>query len=299
VNQDATKFGARNVELSGSGPCFPGWNTRAKGRRELLPVHLASLPPIMCNIGHSRDIGAPTMRQTVVCAPRHAAAACAEPLCAPDEFRVPIYGSAQNRGYQMMEQIREVSPSPRARMTGALYLLYFLTAILGLLLVSRGFAVSSNVTNVMSTVCYFVVTLLFYGLFKPVSGRLSLLAALFSLGGCIVMSLGLFHFDSPVSPLLFFGPFCLLIGYLIFRSSFLPRILGVAMAFAGLGWLAFLLPAVPNYLSTAIKVIGFLAELSLCLWLLVMGVNVQRWKQQASPAKTSIPTGEPLSATKG
>ena len=199
----------------------------------------------------------------------------------------------------MMEQIREVSPSPRARMTGALYLLYFLTAILGLLLVSRGFAVSSNVTNVMSTVCYFVVTLLFYGLFKPVSGRLSLLAALFSLGGCIVMSLGLFHFDSPVSPLLFFGPFCLLIGYLIFRSSFLPRILGVAMAFAGLGWLAFLLPAVPNYLSTAIKVIGFLAELSLCLWLLVMGVNVQRWKQQASPAKTSIPTGEPLSATKG
>ncbi len=115
----------------------------------------------------------------------------------------------------------------------------------------------------------------------------------------IVMSLGLFHFDSPVSPLLFFGPFCLLIGYLIFRSSFLPRILGVAMTFAGLGWLAFLLPVVPNYLSIAIKVIGFLAELSLCLWLLVMGVDVQRWKQQASPAKTSIPTGEPLSATKG
>ena len=199
----------------------------------------------------------------------------------------------------MMEQIREVSPSPRARMTGALYLLYFLTAILGLLLGSRGFAVSGNVTNVISTVCYLVVTLLFYGLFKPVSGRLSLLAALFSLGGCIVMSLGLVHFDSPVSPLLFFGPFCLLIGYLIFRSSFLPRILGVAMAFAGLGWLAFLLPVVPNYLSIAIKVIGFLAELSLCLWLLVMGVNVQRWKQQASPAKTSIRIGEPLSATKG
>ncbi len=115
------------------------------------------------------------------------------------------------------------------------------------------------------------------------SGRLSLLAALFSLGGCIVMSLGLFHFNSSISPLLFFGPFCLLIGYLIFRSSFLPRILGVAMAFAGLGWLAFLLPTLPNYLSIAIKVVGFLAELSLCLWLLVMGVNVQRWKQQALP----------------
>jgi Domain of unknown function (DUF4386) len=197
----------------------------------------------------------------------------------------------------MMEKIREVSP--RARTTGALYLLYFLTAILGLLLVSRGFVVSGNVANVISTVCYLAVTLLSYNLFKPVSGRLSLLAALFSLGGCIVMSLGLFHFDSSVSPLLFFGPFCLLMGYLIFRSSFLPRILGVAMAFAGLGWLAFLLPAVPNHLSAAIKVIGFLAELSLCLWLLVMGVNVQRWKQQANAANTSIPTGEPLSATKG
>jgi transposase len=136
-----------------------------------------------------------------------------------------------------------------------------------------------NVTNVFSTVCYFVVTLLFYGLLKPVGGILSLLAALCSLGGCIVMSLGLFHLDSPVSPLLFFGPFCLLIGYLIFKSNFLPRILGVAMAIAGLGWLAFLLPAVPNSLSIAIKIFGFLAELSLCLWLLVMGVNVERWKR--------------------
>jgi hypothetical protein len=163
------------------------------------------------------------------------------------------------------------------------------------LLVSSGFAVSGNVTKVFSTVCYLIVTVLLYGLFEPVSGSFSLMAALFSLGGCVDMSLGLLHLDSPVSPLLFFGPFCLLIGYLIFMSSFLPRILGVAMALAGLGWLAFLLPAVPNYLSIAIKVIGFLAELSLCLWLLVMGVNVERWMQQANPDKASIPTGEPLS----
>lgn len=195
----------------------------------------------------------------------------------------------------MIEQSREASSRPRARTTGALYLIYFLTAILSLLLVSRGFAVSGNVMNVLSTLCYLVVTFLFYRLFKPVSGRLSLLAALFSLGGCVDMSLGLFNLHSPFSPLLFFAPFCLLIGYLIFRSSFLPRILGVAMALAGLGWLAFLLPAVPDYLSTSIKVFGFLAELSLCLWLLVMGVDDERWNQQASAAKTSISTGDPLS----
>jgi hypothetical protein len=84
--------------------------------------------------------------------------------------------------------------------------------------------------------------------------------------------------------LVFFGVYCLLIGYLIFRSAFLPRILGVPMVFAGLGWLTFLSPPLANYLSPYILVLGFLAELSLMLWLLVMGVNVQRWKEQTSAA---------------
>jgi hypothetical protein len=101
-------------------------------------------------------------------------------------------------------------------------------------------------------------------------------------------------FTSPISPLLFFSPFCLLIGYLILKSSFLPRVLGVLMVFAGLGWLAYLIPAVPHYLSLAIMVLGFLAELALCLWLLVMGVNVEGWKQQAGATKAAIQRGEPL-----
>ena len=182
-----------------------------------------------------------------------------------------------------------------ARITGALYLLYFLTTILGMLLMSRGFSVCGNAINVFSTVCYLVVTVLFYFLFKPVSGILSLLAALFSLGGCVDMSLGLFHLDSTVSPLVFFGPFCLLIGYLIFRSSFLPRFLGVGMAVAGVGWLAFLLPVVPHALSVAIEAFGFLAELSLCLWLLVRGVNEERWKMQAGAAEATLRAADGVS----
>jgi hypothetical protein len=127
-------------------------------------------------------------------------------------------------------------------------------------------------------------------MFKPVNRSLSLLAAFFSLVGCAKDVLSLFNLAPyGISTLVFFGPYCLLIGYLIFRSTFLPRILGVLMALAGLGWLIFLSPFA-NHLSTYLKALGFLAEASLMLWLLVKGVNVQRWKEQAStPGKRRFP----------
>jgi hypothetical protein len=111
-------------------------------------------------------------------------------------------------------------------------------------------------------------------MFRAVNKRLSLVAALFSLVGCAVTALNVFHLASSASPLLFFGPYCLLLGYLIFRSTFLPRILGVLMAFAGLGWLIFLLPALAKHLSLFTMVLGVVAEGLLMLWLLVMGVNL-------------------------
>jgi len=84
--------------------------------------------------------------------------------------------------------------------------------------------------------------------------------------------------------LVFFGFFDLLIGCLILRSTFLPRILGVLMALAGLGWMIFLAPPLANYLSHYILPLGFVAELALMVWLLVKGVNVARWQEQASAA---------------
>ncbi len=141
-----------------------------------------------------------------------------------------------------------------------------------------------DAVNLFAYAFYIAVTLLFYYLFKPVNRSLSLLAAFFSLAGCANDVLSLFNLAPyKINCLVFFGPYCLLIGYLIFRSTFLPRILGVLMAFAGLGWLIFLSP-LANYLSTYLKVLGFLAEISLMLWLIVKGVNVQRWKEQASTA---------------
>ena len=183
-----------------------------------------------------------------------------------------------------MERIAESSPRPMARITGVVYLLYFLTAVSSEVFVGRGRPVLFDSVNLIADTFYIAVTLLFYYLFKPVNRSLSLLAAIFSLVGCSNDVLGLLDLAPyKISSLVFFGPYCLLLGYLIFRSTFLPRILGVPMAFAGLGWLIFLTP-LANHLSTYLKVLGFLAELSLMLWLIVVGVNVQRWKEQASAA---------------
>jgi|SRR5271165_260145 len=182
----------------------------------------------------------------------------------------------------MMERIAETSPGPRARITGVVYLLYFLTAVSAEVFVGRGRLVAYDAVNVIAHTFYIAVTLLFYYMFKPVNRSLSLLAALFSLAGCANDLLDLFHLaPHKVNSLVFFGPYCLLIGYLIFRSTFLPRILGVLMAFAGLGWLIFRSPLAVQ-LSTYLQVLGFLAEASLMLWLLVKGVNAQRWEEQAT-----------------
>jgi hypothetical protein len=182
----------------------------------------------------------------------------------------------------MIERIAETSPGPRARITGVVYLLYFLTAILGQFLASRKLVLWGDAVNLISDAFYIAVTLLFYEMFKPVNRGVSLVAALFSLVGCAITILDLFHLaPSHLSPLLFFGPYCLLLGYLIFRSTFLPRILGVLMVLAGLGWLIFLSPPLAKYLSLYLEILGVLAEGLLMLWLLVKGVNVQRWKEQA------------------
>jgi hypothetical protein len=82
----------------------------------------------------------------------------------------------------------------------------------------------------------------------------------------------------------FFGFRCILTGYLIFRSTFLPRILGVLVMVSGLGWVIYLYPPLAYRLSLVIAAASALGEIPLELWLMVMGVNVQRWREQASAA---------------
>lgn len=170
----------------------------------------------------------------------------------------------------------------RARTTGAVYLLYFLTAILAASLVGRVPIAYSNVANLIANGVYVAVTLFLYVMFKPVNRNLALLAVAISVAGCIVQSLSLFHFVSPRSSLPIFGFFNLSIGYLILRSTFLPRALGILMALSGLGWLMVLSPEIVKHIGAIIEIIGIAAEGSLMLWLLVMGLDVQRWNEQAA-----------------
>ena len=185
----------------------------------------------------------------------------------------------------MMERIKEASPSPRARITGVVYLLYFLTAVSAEVFIGRSRLVAYDLVNLIAHFLYIAVTVLFYYMFKPVNRNLSLLAAFFGLAGCANDVLRLLNLAPyKINSLVFFGPYCLLLGYLIIRSTFLPRVLGVLMALAGLGWLIFLSPRA-SHLTTYLKVVGFLAEASLMLWLLVKGVNEQRWKEQDSAVR--------------
>lgn len=85
--------------------------------------------------------------------------------------------------------------------------------------------------------------------------------------------------------LIFFGVGCLLRGYLIFRSGYLPKALGVLIAIAGLCYLinSFALLLAPSFATAIFPGIlapAFVGELSLSLWLIFKGVNTQEWKKQ-------------------
>jgi hypothetical protein len=178
--------------------------------------------------------------------------------------------------------ISKESPRLKARVAGVVYLPYFLTAIFAQWISGRGQITYGLVAKLISAAFYVALTVLFYHMFKPVNTILSLLAAVIGLAGCLIPVLNLFHLAAQVGPLLFFGPYCLLLGYLMLRSTFLPRILGALMALAALGWLTFLILPPTSHASGYIEVLGIFAEGLLMLWLLTLGVNPERWSEPAA-----------------
>jgi hypothetical protein len=168
--------------------------------------------------------------------------------------------------------------------------------------------------------CQIVITALFYELLKPAGKNVSLVVAYLSLAGCVIKTVSRLFYIAPLfvlegpkylsvfSPeqlqalallflkvndrgagiaLAFFGFATVLKGYLIVRSTFLPRILGLLSALAGVCWLTFLYPPLGYRLFAYTAPFGLLVVAAMILWLLVFGVDEQRWKEQARVQMTS------------
>jgi hypothetical protein len=179
----------------------------------------------------------------------------------------------------MMKRIALASPRLKARIAGILNLLAILTGVFASFVFHgpSGFA-----AEFIAAVCNIAATLLLYDILRPVNKILSLLAAFF---GLVVSTVGAleWHPQGVDIGLIFLGLYCLSIGYLVLRSTFLPRILGALMGFAGLAWFTLLSPFA-NRLFPYNVAAGIVGQGLLTLWLLVMGVNVQRWEAQADAA---------------
>ncbi|MBE0539010.1 MAG: DUF4386 domain-containing protein [Ignavibacterium sp.] len=158
-----------------------------------------------------------------------------------------------------------------------------------------------------------ILSLIFYILFKPINRNISLLALIFSILASAVMALNLVNQLAPLvllhSPsylkafsieqlqtlslfflklqsqgygisLLFFAFYFPIIGYLVYKSGFLPRILGLIYTMAGIGYLMnslamFLTPHLTAYLFPYVLLPAFIGESSMSLWLIFKGVKVQ------------------------
>ena len=167
-------------------------------------------------------------------------------------------------------------------------------------------------------VCAVALTLILYVLLRPVNKNLALLAVFFNivefpieavsklflfaalflsgnadylkafephqLHALVNISLKLHDYGFGID-LVFFGFACLVYGYLLFRSGYFPNTLGILMAIAGLSYLtnSFTLILAPAYAGRIflILALALIGELSLCLWLMVKGVNVSKWNERA------------------
>jgi hypothetical protein len=190
------------------------------------------------------------------------------------------------------------------------------------ILASEGLWRLAFTAELVNAACDTTVAILLYEILKPAGRTISLLAAVFrlilvaiasvkvlahiaplyllsgepylsafsteQLQGLSYLSLRL-HGDAYDVALFFFGIHCLLIGWLIMRVTFLPRILGLLMAIVGVCYLvntvaAALAPEFSRMLFPWILLPALPAEGGLTLWLLIMGVNVEKWRAQAAAA---------------
>ena len=166
-----------------------------------------------------------------------------------------------------------------------------------------------------------MTSVLFYYLLKPVSRSGSLMAAVLGLTGCIIKTFARVLFLAPLwvlhhgpalagySPdqvnslalamlrvndegaavaVAFFGPSTFLLGWLMIKSTFFPRWLGILGVVGGILWTSFYWPSFGRSLFMVSAVVGLVGSLATIGWLIVVGLDEQRWREQVDASRASI-----------
>jgi hypothetical protein len=174
---------------------------------------------------------------------------------------------------------------------------------------------------IIEMACNIATVVLFYALLKPAGPTVSLVAVALGLAACVIKAFSRVFYIAPLfvlggahylsvftteqlqalallllsvngqgagMALAFFGFNTFLIGYLMIKSTFLPRVLGVLFAISGLGWLTFLSPTLGNSLFNYISTFALVGAAATLFWFFVFGVNEQRWREQAGAAGAPI-----------
>jgi hypothetical protein len=190
---------------------------------------------------------------------------------------VSVFAAAGGRSAPTIAPMQTLSALPpplRRRAIGGVYLVYFVVAFLGA-------GIKSHAVIVVSDVIYVVLTLLFFVLLRNVNVVVAIAATACSLAGQVLAV----FFNQGAAGLVVDGLFLILLGFLWWRSGLIPRALAAFVAIAGLAWLTFALPARPAFLIVPVEVVGGVAELSLMLWLLIRGVDVERGPRKITAAQ--------------
>ena len=174
--------------------------------------------------------------------------------------------------------------------------------------------------DLIMQVCDIPLMMIFYVLLRPINKNLALLNLLFNVVQTAVLATNKLNLLMPlflagdadylkaIDPqqlqalgylfirlhdhglgvgLIFFGFVCLIEGYLIFKSGYFPKTLGVLMQIAGACYLinsfaVFLSPQLAGILFPFILLPCLIAELLLALWMIIKGVNISEWEKKVS-----------------
>lgn len=163
-------------------------------------------------------------------------------------------------------------------------------------------------------------TLMLYDLLKPVNRSAARTAAIIGLIGCTIKIFARLFYYAPLLltsgsalagvseselqalslvllrlndhgaaiAVIFFGFESVIEGWLIIKSNYLPRFLGLFSIVGGLGWMTFIWPPLGYSMFTAIALVALVGSLLMIGWLFVKGVDEQRWREQVQISAASV-----------